>query len=109
MLLTAYTEAETTDFLRRQVPVLLARLEADQLPAWGLMSAQHMVEHLTGAVRLSMRHYPMPPPAPSAALEHLRASLDTDAPFFRNRLNPACQLFPAGSGSLRWQERRPSC
>lgn len=60
-----YSEAETVAFLQRDVPSLLARLDPAQVPVWGQMTAQHMVEHLTGALRLSMGRYGLPAPPPA--------------------------------------------
>jgi hypothetical protein len=34
-------------FLKSEVPALIAPLQADDLPKWGKMTAQHMVEHLS--------------------------------------------------------------
>ncbi|MGV3504365.1 MAG: DUF1569 domain-containing protein [Adhaeribacter sp.] len=41
------TKAEKSNaFLKEQVPALLAGLSPTQAPAWGRMTAQHMLEHL---------------------------------------------------------------
>lgn len=84
-----YSEAEITGFLRRQVPALLAHLDPAQAPAWGQMSAQHMVEHLAGAVRLSMGRYSLPTPPAGPALHRMQAHLLADAPFPPGVRNPA--------------------
>lgn len=89
-----YSEDEMTDFLRQQVPVLLARLDPAQAPVWGLMSAQHMVEHLAGAARLSAGHYQLPAPEPGAQFDPTHARLLADAPFSRHIRNPLLPALP---------------
>jgi hypothetical protein len=84
-----YSEAETVAFLQRDVPTLLARLDPNQAPIWGQMTAQHMVEHLAGAVRLSMGRYGLPVPPPSPRLAHMQAYLQENAPFTISASNPA--------------------
>lgn len=98
MSFTAYSEAEITDFLRQQVPALLASLDPAQVPAWGQLTPQHMVEHLTGALRLSMGRYDLPAPPPSLALNQAAAFLRTDVPFARHIRNP---MMPPTPGPLR--------
>ena len=94
----AYLEEEAVGFLRTEIPVLLARLDPDQAPAWGLMTPQHMVEHLMGAVLLSVGHYRLPVPEPPTYFEVARVRLLSDAPFTPNTHNPRLPLAP---GPLR--------
>ena len=42
-----------TTFLKKEVPVLLEKLELDMQPLWGKMSPQHMLEHLSMAISFS--------------------------------------------------------
>ncbi|MDQ2771789.1 MAG: DUF1569 domain-containing protein [Bacteroidota bacterium] len=93
-----YAEDETTSFLRVEVPALLARLDPGQMPAWGQLTPQHMVEHLTGAVRLSMGRYGLPAPPASPALDQMQAHLLADAPFPPGVRNPLMAVTP---GPLR--------
>lgn len=93
-----YTEDETTRFLRREVPALLVHLSSAQVPAWGLMTPQHMLEHLTGAGRLSMGRYGLPAPPASPALDLMHARLQANAPFPPNVRNPTMAATP---GPLR--------
>ncbi|GAB3879169.1 hypothetical protein GCM10028824_42180 [Hymenobacter segetis] len=97
-----YSEAEIIDFLQRDVPRLLVHLGPIQVPNWGQMTAQHMVEHLTGAVRLSMGRYGLPAPPPSPALDEVQAYLQADAPFNISTPNPATarKLGPVHQPSL---------
>ncbi len=43
---------EHKDFLLNEVPKLLDQLKADVAPRFGLMTAQHMVEHLTWTTKI---------------------------------------------------------
>lgn len=90
----SYSEAEITDFLRHRVPVLLARLAPDQAPAWGLMTAQHMLEHLIGSLRLSVGRYDFAPPVPSPGLDQAWAWLASDRPLSREVRNHALPPTP---------------
>lgn len=51
-------------FLAQQVPQLLTSLTAETEPRFGLMTAQHMVEHLIGIAKYSMERNgePVSPP-----------------------------------------------
>ncbi len=51
------------EFLSQEVPTLLASLSADQVPAFGLMTPQHMIEHLTSSIKASVKRYGDPDPA----------------------------------------------
>ncbi len=53
------------EFLTQQVPELLKNLKADTEPAFGLMTPQHMIEHLTLVVKTSIKRYGEPEAEPS--------------------------------------------
>ncbi|MGI4870865.1 MAG: DUF1569 domain-containing protein [Janthinobacterium lividum] len=89
-----YSEAEIGAFLQHDVPTLLAHLEPTQTPVWGQMTAQHMVEHLAGALRLSTGRYGLPIPPPSPALDQMQAYLQNDFPFIVSASNPATARKP---------------
>lgn len=93
-----YCEEEITSFLRTEMPVLLARLDPNQAPAWGLMTPQHMVEHLMGAVLLSVGHYHLPVSESPTYFDAARVRLMSDAPFSPNTRNPR---MPSTPGPLR--------
>ncbi|NVO31837.1 DUF1569 domain-containing protein [Hymenobacter lapidiphilus] len=93
-----YTEDETTRFLRREVPALLAGLASAQVPTWGQLTPQHMVEHLAGAMRLSMGRYNLPAPPASPALDLMQTRLQANAPFPPGVRNPRMAATP---GPLR--------
>lgn len=46
-------------FLSKEVPAYIAALEPDTQPLWGSMSAQHMIEHMTLAVKASFGRIPV--------------------------------------------------
>lgn len=50
------------EFLSQEVPILLAKLTEDQVPAFGLMTPQHMIEHLTGSIKYSIKRHGEPDP-----------------------------------------------
>ena len=53
------------DFLTKKVPELLKQLKPDTEPAFGLMTPQHMVEHLTWAAKSSVKRYGEPTSEPT--------------------------------------------
>ncbi len=48
------------EFLNVELPQLLKKLETDSKPVCGVMSAQHMVEHLSGVVLISNGRFDAP-------------------------------------------------
>ncbi|MEM6299023.1 MAG: DUF1569 domain-containing protein [Bacteroidota bacterium] len=66
---------ETThlQYLQEKVPLLLEKLQADTKPAWGIMTAQHMIEHLGGIVRYSASYRAAPILTPPDELPTARA------------------------------------
>jgi hypothetical protein len=51
---------DNIDFLKVELPALLKKLGASDEPKWGLMSAQHMVEHLSGVIMISNGRFEAP-------------------------------------------------
>ncbi|MBX2877397.1 MAG: DUF1569 domain-containing protein [Saprospiraceae bacterium] len=51
------------EFLTEIVPTLLQKLKVDQDPQFGLMTPQHMIEHLTSIIKSSVKRYGEPDPA----------------------------------------------
>lgn len=51
------------EFLTEIVPTLLQDLKEDQEPQFGLMTPQHMIEHLTSIIKSSVKRYGEPDPA----------------------------------------------
>ena len=48
------------DFLSKELPTMLRQLEGSQAPNFGLMTAQHMVEHLTYVTKTFMKRHGEP-------------------------------------------------
>lgn len=93
-----YTPTETSYFLQHEVPVLLVRLTPSRPPEWGLMTSQHAIEHLSGAVRLSNGKTNLLATQPLIHYEPMRAVLRADRGFARNIKNPR---LPATPGPVR--------
>ncbi|MEO1257416.1 MAG: hypothetical protein AAFZ15_01420 [Bacteroidota bacterium] len=53
------------EFLTQKVPELLKQLKPDTEPAFGLMTPQHMVEHLTWVAKSSVKRYGEPTGEPT--------------------------------------------
>lgn len=66
---------------RNSLESCLARLEPDQAPKWGTMSAQFMVEHLIRALRIGRGEEKWSVEVPSERLEKMRDFLYTEQPF----------------------------
>ncbi|MDW3652511.1 MAG: hypothetical protein R8P61_35870 [Bacteroidia bacterium] len=53
------------DFLSTELSSLLQKLSKDSKPSFGIMTAQHMVEHLTWIIKSSVKNYGEAPEEPS--------------------------------------------
>lgn len=75
----SFIEANLETYLQ-----LLNKLEETQLPLWGNMSAQRMVEHLTDSINMArgLGEYNLNLPEEKAA--HLKAFIYTDKPMAKN-------------------------
>lgn len=62
----------------------LNKLEADTQPAWGAMSAQRMVEHLTDTVRIATGKNPQELLVPEDRLPKMLAFLESEKPMAIN-------------------------
>jgi hypothetical protein len=67
----------------------LNRLTPDRQPLWGGMTAQHMVEHLTGALMLSNGDITIEQHTEEKKIPAMRAFLMSDRPMPRNFNSPA--------------------
>ncbi len=61
----------------------LDKLKPNQKPAWGSMSAQRMVEHLTDTFRIATGKNPQPLLIPEDKIERMQGFLETDKPMAR--------------------------
>ncbi len=53
-------KAEQSNFFNSTVPQLLEKAHPNLKARWGLMSCQHMIEHLTNALFLSLKKFELP-------------------------------------------------
>ncbi|MEM6343349.1 MAG: DUF1569 domain-containing protein [Bacteroidota bacterium] len=75
---------EKTTFIRETFPAILAQLKAEQKPAWGIMTPQHMVEHLSGAFAMSRGKFNLPLLIPVERVPQSQAWLRSSKPFKKN-------------------------
>ena len=54
------TSINKKEFLTQNVPDLLKKLQQDTAPSFGLMTPQHMAEHLAGTVKSTIKRYGEP-------------------------------------------------
>ncbi|HMP91861.1 MAG TPA: hypothetical protein PKD90_03265 [Phnomibacter sp.] len=90
---------EKASFLKHQLPALLATLEPQVTGQWGKMKAQHMVEHLAGAIRMAAGQFKVQPLVQGERLEKNYRFLMSDKPFAPNIENP---LLDAEPGAFRY-------
>ncbi len=83
---------------------LLTALPTDRLPEWGMMTPQHMVEHLAFATTLSNGKMPMGLAIPEEKVERAKARLLDPAwqmpQLFKAAFMPADSLLPLAFGSM---------
>lgn len=76
----------STSFFKLELISLLNTLNPKQKPLWGIMTPQHMVEHLVGSWRISNGRFALP----EAVINPERKEfLFTDQPFAKNISNPS--------------------
>ncbi|GAB4422850.1 MAG: hypothetical protein OHK0039_39180 [Bacteroidia bacterium] len=80
--------SDKTVFIRQTAPALFAQLAADTPPRWGKMSAQHMIEHLSGVFYLAWHPEKGYCVNEGAALEKALAFLWSDRAFRQNTKAP---------------------
>ncbi len=71
-------------FLTLDAPALLLSLTKESIPRWGIMTAQHMVEHLSYTVKLSNGKKSVNLNIPIEQLESRRSFLFGPQPFAKN-------------------------
>lgn len=86
-------------FLENEVPSLLDDLEADTQPIWGVMTAQHMLEHVSGLFYIALGKREVPLMIPKENLEKSREWLMSDKEF---RPGLAAPGMPKEAGPLRF-------
>jgi len=89
-------------FFKEEAPQLLDQLKADAQPVWGLMTAQHMVEHLIVTYKMAIGRIKIPMVISEDKVERNRAYLIQDSPMRRSVPSPTGknELQPLRSASL---------
>ncbi len=94
---------EVAQFLSVDFPHLLRQLSADAKPVWGLMTPQHMVEHLIVTYKMSIGRIKIPVISAVEDQPRLKAYLMKDRPMRRSVPSPTGdnKLQPLRSASLQ--------
>lgn len=93
---------DTREFFETEFESILDRLESDQKPVWGLMTPQHMVEHLIVTFKMSIGRIKIPVISKVEDQPRLKAYLMKDSPMRRSVPSPTGrnELQPLRSASL---------
>ncbi len=73
-------EVKHKDFFEKDLPQFLQNLAANQAPRFGLMTAQHMVEHLLMTMKTSVKRYGEPEDPPTKGQVGFKAFITKGAP-----------------------------
>lgn len=71
-------------FIKNEIALALDRLKEDSSAVFGIMTPQHMVEHLAVLFYLGRKEVGLPCITPEDKLPEVRAFLDTDEPFWKD-------------------------
>ncbi len=84
------------NFLLVEVPQLIKNLKPDAKPAFGVMTPQHMVEHLIYVTKVTMKRYGKPNPKMEQHHLGMKKFIESDRDFPRNvtPVNVSPQLKP---------------
>lgn len=96
-------QLETVEsFFRTEVPDLLQKLSAEAKPLWGLMTPQHMLEHLIVTFKMSIGRIKIPVISKEEDFPRLKAYLKKDSPMRRSVPAPTGknELQPLRSANL---------
>lgn len=90
------------EFFAQEVPILLEKLNSNQQPVWGLMTPQHMLEHLIVIFKMSIGRIKLPVVSKEADFPKLKAYLMMDSPMRRSVPSPngKNELQPLRSASM---------
>lgn len=88
--------ADKIDFLKNRLVPLLSKIPTDKSPAWGKMTMQQMVEHLSETFRIaSGKTIHQLIVTPQEHLPKMQAFLMSEKPFRENTANPLLPQDPA--------------
>ena len=74
-------DIDQQSFLLLTVPTLLKELQADTQPSFGIMTPQHMIEHLTISTKASSKRRGIPPEEPTKGQAGFKRFLQKGAHF----------------------------
>ncbi|MBO3698992.1 hypothetical protein [Roseivirga sp. E12] len=94
--------AAIESFFLEEVPLILEKLTEDKQPVWGLMTPQHMLEHLIVTYKMSIGRIKIPVVSKEEDFLRLKAYLMKDSPMRRSVPSPTGknELQPLRSASL---------
>ena len=81
-------QIQQDQFLKEQYIPLLEKINPNQVPLWGKMSYQHMLEHMMLAFKVSSQHEPVACIHEPERVAKMQAFLLTDIPFKENTKSP---------------------
>ncbi len=84
------------NFLDSILPRAVSEITENTAPAWGNMSARHVIEHLTWTFRISSGQYAVPCNLPPRIVERARRYLYDEKMASRNFKNPLLGEHPPG-------------
>ncbi|MBK8846546.1 MAG: DUF1569 domain-containing protein [Bacteroidetes bacterium] len=88
-------QVEKLKYLKHDAIYLLKKLSGDEVPDWGLMNVQQMIEHLSDSVRIANGKDPHSLITPAENLEKLQAFMLSDKEFRPNTPNSLLPKAPA--------------
>lgn len=80
------TTTNQRKFLQDEIGGLLKNLKAETDPSFGLMTAQHMIEHLIMMTKVSVKRYGNPEPEPTKGQLGFQRFIEKGA-IFKHRVN----------------------
>ncbi|KAA9333570.1 DUF1569 domain-containing protein [Adhaeribacter soli] len=95
------TQTATPAFDLKSVPFYLEKLTAETKPAWGIMTPQHMLEHLGNTLVMVNSKKALPCVTPEEHLPAYRQFLMSEKPFAQNIPN---QFIGDGLAPLRFED-----
>lgn len=87
--------AEKLIYIKQDAINLLKKLSGDEMPAWGLMNVQQMIEHLSDSVRIANGKDPHELVTAAEHLEKMRTFMLSDKEFRPNTPNSLLPNSPA--------------
>jgi len=72
------------DFLLKDVTTLIEALKSDTQPLWGVMTPQHMVEHLIFVTKVTLKRYGDPEAEYAAHQAKMKAFIEGERTFPKN-------------------------